>query len=183
MPPQTARGMSRYIVWSIAVLALVAGAMILEPFFVSPRPQPSGPEGLAGQAAPAFMLHDDRGEAVSLDRYRGRPVLMNLWASWCPPCRAEMPDLQRLADSHLGGEIAIIGVNEGESPERSRAFAESLQIRFPIWIDSSQRYGRTYAALGLPTTVLLDRRGIVVRGFDGALTYDQMRAAVASVTH
>lgn len=103
---------------------------------------------------------------------------MNLWASWCPPCRAEMPDLQRLADRYAGRRIAIVGVNEGESPERARAFAQSLQLRFPIWIDSSERYGRTYAALGLPTTILIDPRGVVIRGFDGALTLDEMRAAV-----
>jgi thiol-disulfide isomerase/thioredoxin len=104
---------------------------------------------------------------------------MNLWASWCPPCRAEMPDLQRLAQAHDAAQIAIVGVNEGESPERARAFAQSLGIGFPIWIDSGQRYGRAYAALGLPTTVVLDRRGIVARGFDGALTFAQMNAAIA----
>jgi hypothetical protein len=53
-----------------------------------------------------------------------------------------------------------------------------LGIRFPIWVDVNQRYGRTYAALGLPTTVILDRRGVVVRGFDGALTFGQMQSAI-----
>ena len=74
---------------------------------------------------------------------------MNLWASWCPPCRAEMPDLQRLQTAYARDGIAIVGVNEGESPQRARAFADSLGIRFPIWIDVGQQYGRTYAALGL----------------------------------
>ncbi|HEV3196069.1 MAG TPA: TlpA disulfide reductase family protein, partial [Candidatus Cybelea sp.] len=96
----------------------------------------------------------------------------------CPPCRAEMPDLQRLATLYAGRGIAVLGVNEGESAERARAFAEALQIRFPIWIDGNEQYGRTYAALGLPTTIILDRRGAVVRGFDGAMTLDQMRAVV-----
>ena len=63
--------------------------------------------------------------------------------------------------------------------ERARAFADSLGIRFPIWIDAGQRYGRMYAALGLPTTVILDRRGVVARGFDGPLTFSQMDATVA----
>ena len=103
---------------------------------------------------------------------------MNLWASWCPPCRAEMPDLQRLSNLYSARGLAIIGVNEGESPQRARSFAESLQIRFPIWVDAGERYGRLYGALGLPTTVILDRRGIVVRGFDGPLTFDEMRDAV-----
>lgn len=173
--------MSRFVIWAVAAVAVVVAVIVLEPFFLSQKASPAGPAGLAGEAAPVFTLRDDRGRAVSLDRYRGRIVLMNLWASWCPPCRAEMPDLQRLANSYDDGTLAIVGVNEGESAARAQSFAESLRIRFPIWIDASQRYGRTYAALGLPTTVILDRRGVVVRGYDGPLTFDQMRAAVAGM--
>jgi cytochrome c biogenesis protein CcmG/thiol:disulfide interchange protein DsbE len=165
-------------VWLIAILALALVVVVLEPFFASRPAKVAGPAGLAGESAPVFALRDDRGSHVSLERYRGRLVVMNLWASWCPPCRAEMPDLQRLATLYAGRGIAVLGVNEGESAERARAFAESLQIRFPIWIDGNEQYGRTYAALGLPTTIILDRRGVVVRGFDGAMTLDQMRAVV-----
>jgi cytochrome c biogenesis protein CcmG, thiol:disulfide interchange protein DsbE len=171
--------MSRIIVWSIVAIALaLALFVVFEPFFASQSARSGGPSSLVGEQAPVFTLRDDSGAPVSLDEYRGRVVLMNLWASWCPPCRAEMPDLQRLASVYERSGIAILGVNEGESPQRARAFAQSLGIRFPIWIDAAQRYGRTYAALGLPTTVILDRRGVVVRGFDGALTFDQMVAAV-----
>jgi peroxiredoxin len=165
-------------VWLIAILALALVVVVLEPFFTSRPAKVAGPAGLTGESAPVFALRDDRGSHVSLERYRGRLVVMNLWASWCPPCRAEMPDLQRLATLYAGRGIAVLGVNEGESAERARAFAEALQIRFPIWIDGNEQYGRTYAALGLPTTIILDRRGAVVRGFDGAMTLDQMRAVV-----
>lgn len=171
--------MYRYIAGSIALLGLVALALIFAPYFVSHPEKTNGPAGLAGQAAPVFALYDDRGLPVSLDRFRGRIVVMNLWASWCPPCRAEMPDLQRLSDLYAARGMAIVGVNEGESPQRARSFAESLQIHFPIWIDAGERYGRLYGALGLPTTVILDRRGIVVHGFDGPLTFDEMRSTVA----
>jgi thiol-disulfide isomerase/thioredoxin len=170
--------MSRYIPLALAVVGLAIAFAVLAPFFMSPAARSRGPEGLAGDSAPVFELYDDSGRAVSLDRYRGRIVVMNLWATWCPPCRAEMPDLQRLESAYGRRGLAVIAVNEGESPQRARAFAESLGIQFPIWIDASQRYGRTYAALGLPTTVILDRRGIVVRGFDGALTLPEMIAAV-----
>ena len=126
-------------------------------------------------------MRDASGTETSLARYRGRVVVMNLWASWCPPCRAEMPDLQRLAESYPPSQLAVIGVNQGESPERARAFAAALGIRFPIWIDDGQRYGRIYAAQGLPTTIVIGRDGIVAKGFDGPLTFDQMRAAVAGL--
>jgi peroxiredoxin len=171
----------RYIIWLAVALALAVAVYVAEPYLVSQRAAAGGPSGLAGQRAPIFDLRDDRGRVVSLEQYRGSLVVMNLWASWCPPCRAEMPDLQRLAVAEAGRGIAIVGVNEGESPQRARAFADALGIRFPIWIDGPQQYGRTYNALGLPTTVILDRQGLVVRAFDGPLTLDEMRAAVAAV--
>jgi thiol-disulfide isomerase/thioredoxin len=132
---------------------------------------------LSGTTAPVFDLRDDRGAPATLAQYRGKIVVMNLWASWCPPCRAEMPDLERLAKTHPS-KLVIVGVNEGESPERAQTFAKSLGITFPIWIDGEQRYGRVYGALGMPTTVIVGSSGTIVRGFDGALTFDQMQAAV-----
>jgi len=171
--------MSRYLVWAIAAVILAIVAYELVPLFVSPGTRAGGPQAAVGEAAPVFALQDDRGRTVTLEQYRGRIVVMNLWASWCPPCRAEMPDLQRLQAAYARSGIAIVGVNEGESPQRARVFADSLGIRFPVWIDATERYGRTYAALGLPTTVILSARGVVVRGFDGALTLPQMEAAVA----
>jgi len=89
-----------------------------------------------------------------------------------------MPDLQRLQTAFASRGLVVIGVNQGESPQRAADFAKALQIGFPIWIDDQQQYGRVFAALGLPTTVIIGRDGIVRRGFDGALTIDQMRAAV-----
>jgi peroxiredoxin len=169
----------RYIIWLAVALALTIAVYVAEPYFVSQRAA-GGPTGLAGQRAPIFDLRDDRGRAVSLEEFRGSLVVMNLWASWCPPCRAEMPDLQRLAEGEAGRGIVVVGVNEGESAQRARAFAASLGIRFPIWVDGRQQYGRAYNVLGLPTTVLVDRQGMVIRAFDGPLTFDEMRAAVAA---
>jgi thiol-disulfide isomerase/thioredoxin len=170
--------MSRYLIWAIVVAIVAIAAYEIVPLFTAPGTRGGGPQALVGETAAIYALRDDRGSPVSLTQYRGRIVIMNLWASWCPPCRAEMPDLQRLQTAYARDRIAIIGVNEGESAQRARSFADSLGIRFPVWIDGSQRYGRTYAALGLPTTIILDRQGVVVRGFDGALTFAQMEGAV-----
>jgi thiol-disulfide isomerase/thioredoxin len=169
------------IAWALAAAALVVAGFVVKPFFASQSAASAGPAGLVGSAAPVFALSDDRGAGVSLARYRGRVVLMNLWASWCPPCRAEMPDLQRLARAYRRTDLRVVGVNEGESAARARAFARALGIAFPIWIDQEQRYGRVYAALGLPTTVIVGKDGRVLRGFDGPLSYAQMRAAVSGL--
>jgi thiol-disulfide isomerase/thioredoxin len=165
--------------WLIVAVAVVIAAVVLVPLFRPNGNSRSGPSSMAGQVAPVYVLRDDRGNEASLAAYRGRVVVMNLWASWCPPCREEMPDLQRLADAYRKDGVVVIGVDQGESPERAQLFARSLHISYPIWVDPDQRYGRVYAALGLPTTVVIGTDGVVVRGFDGPLTYDQMRATVA----
>ena len=175
--------MSRRIFWIVASLAgALAAVAIVVPFFLAPSSRPAGPAGFAGEAAPVFPLQSDAGEKVSLSQLRGRVVVLNLWATWCPPCRAEMPELQRLAAAERGQGVAVIGVNQGESADTARAFARSLQIHYPIWMDDRQQYGRAFTALGLPTTVVVGRDGIVVRGYDGALTYDQLRAAISGLT-
>ena len=161
--------------------ALIVAAFLVVPLFRGPSGGPAGPAALVGQAAPVFTLQDDRGRTASLAAYRGKVVVLNLWASWCPPCRAEMPDLERFQAEYAGRGVVVIGVNQGESAERASAFATSLRIHFPIWIDKDQQYGRVFAALGLPTTVVIGRDGKVVKGFDGALTIDQMRSAVQTL--
>lgn len=167
--------------WIAALVAAAVAAFILVPMFVSSPAHPAGPTGIVGQPAPIFDLRDTNGNAVSLRGERGRVVVMNLWASWCPPCRAEMPDLQRLAVAYAARGVVVIGANQGESARHAAAFARSLDVRFPIWLDSEQRYGRAYRALGLPTTVFIGRNGTIERAFDGPLTYPQMRAVLDGV--
>ena len=74
--------------------------------------------------------------------------------------------------------VVVLGVNQGESPQQAGAFAKALRIDFPILLDQAQEYGRVYAALGLPTTFVIDPHGLVVSGFDGPLTFERMAAAV-----
>jgi len=171
----------RTLGWLLAVAAIAVAAIVLVPLFMAPGARPSGPAGLVGEAAPVFQLQDDRGAPVSLEQYRGKIVVLNLWASWCPPCRAEMPDLQRLSNAYNGRGLVVVGVNEGESAQRAGEFARSLGISFPIWMDTQQQYGRVLVALGMPTTTILDRNGKVVRGFDGPLTFGEMEKAVAGM--
>lgn len=166
--------------WLLILAAAATALLILIPLFRPSGSSVSGPTAMVGQDAPVFALRDDNGNAVSLDRYRGKIVVMNLWASWCPPCRAEMPDLQTVAREFAKDGVVVIGVNQGESAQRAATFAHSLDIAFPIWVDDAQRYGRVYAALGLPTTVVIDRRGVVENGFDGPLTIQQMRSTLAA---
>jgi peroxiredoxin len=167
--------------WLLILAGVLVAAIILVPLFRSQSIAVSGPAGMVGRTAPVFDLLDDRGAGASLAQYHGKIVVMNLWASWCPPCRAEMPDLQTLSREYSREGVVVVGVNQGESASRAADFARSLGVAFPIWIDDRQQYGRVYAALGLPTTVVIDRSGVVVNGFDGPLTMGQMRATLAKL--
>jgi thiol-disulfide isomerase/thioredoxin len=101
-----------------------------------------------------------------------------LWATWCAPCREELPDLERFARAYAG-RVVVLGIDQGESASTAAQFARTLGVTYPILVDLDEQYGRAYQGLGLPTTVIIDRKGRVVRGIDGAMTVAQMRAAVA----
>ena len=164
--------------WLLAVGGAFVAAVVLKQYF--PSTGTAAQIAVAGKAAPSFAVASTDGKMQTLAAYRGKIVVMNLWATWCPPCRSEMPDFEKLYETYRGRGLVVIGINQGESRQRAAAFAQSLHIKYPIWLDSQQQYGRTYIALGLPTTVVIDRAGVAVPpGFDGPLTYAQMKAAVA----
>jgi len=137
-----------------------------------------GPSGLAGAPAQSFDLRRTDGRTDSLARHRGKVVLLNLWATWCAECKSEMPALERFSREYAG-RVDVLGVDEGESAGAAAEFARAHGVTYPILVDETQQYGGTYVALGLPTTVIVSRDGRVVKGIDGALTLEQMRAAVA----
>lgn len=137
-----------------------------------------GPGALAGAPAQSFDIRRIDGNVDSLARHRGQVVLLNLWATWCPPCQEELPALQRFA-REKAGRVVVLGVDEGESAAVAAAYARAHGVSFPILVDEQQQYGRAYEGIGLPTSVIVGRDGRVVRGIDGPMTIDQMRAAVA----
>lgn len=142
-----------------------------------------GPSRLAGAPAASFDIVRAGGSADSLARYRGKVVLVNLWATWCPPCREEMPALEKLYRAHAAQGFVVLGIDQGESANVAAAYARKLGVSFPILVDDQQQYGRAYAAQGLPTSVLVDRTGHIVQGIDGEMSLEQMQALVVPVLH
>lgn len=137
-----------------------------------------GPAMLAGAPAASYPIRTLAGRTDGLDRYRGKVVLVNLWASWCAPCRSETPALERLFEEERARGLVVLGIDQGESAQAAGAFARELKLTYPILLDAEQQYGRAYAAIGLPTSLVVDRAGRIVRGIDGELTLAQMRDAV-----
>jgi cytochrome c biogenesis protein CcmG, thiol:disulfide interchange protein DsbE len=120
--------------------------------------------------APNFQTIDlATRDSVSLDDYRGSVTLVNIWATWCLPCREEMPSMQKLYDSlkTRGFRIAAISIDEG-SPEDVIAFAQQLNVNFDILHDRSGKIESLYQTTGVPESFLLDRRGILVKRVIGA---------------
>ncbi len=116
-----------------------------------------------GFLAPTFELETLDGELLSLASLRGQVVLVNLWASWCPPCRAEMPAIQALYEEYQDQGFVVLAVNMTfqDSLSAAAAFVQEYGLTFPILLDRSGEVGRLYHMRALPSTFILDREGMI----------------------
>lgn len=129
----------------LALAAPLAGAQELRPW--------------RGGAAPPLALQDLEGSAHRLEDYRGKVVLVNFWATWCDPCRAEMPALNQLRASLAGRPFAVLAVNLAESEPRIRRFMEQVPLEFPVLLDRDSGAARAWKARVLPVSYVLDGAG------------------------
>ncbi|NOX19787.1 MAG: TlpA family protein disulfide reductase [Nitrospirae bacterium] len=133
-------------------------------------------DALVGTFAPDFTLQDLKGNKVSLIDFRGKVVLLNFWATWCPPCREEIPSLNKLMSQYQDKGLVIIGVSSDSSYKRLKAFARKYKINFIVLHDATITVTRKYKVFSLPTTFLINKRGRIVQKFIGA--YDWTSAEV-----
>jgi len=130
------------------------------------------PASVLGQTvkAPQFKLRDINGRTVRLSDYRGKVVLINFWATWCPPCRAEMPDLVQLERDYAKQGLQIIGITyPPETKTRVRRFARSLKVNYPIILGTSEIKARYSSEETLPLTVVINRNGAISDIISGIL--------------
>jgi peroxiredoxin len=111
--------------------------------------------------APVFSLPDATGQAVSLDDYRGQVVLINFWASWCVPCRREMPLLEELHQRYAPLGFTMLGINVEEDSSLADKFLQETPVNFPILYDRANSVSKAFDVIAMPTTVILDREGRV----------------------
>lgn len=109
----------------------------------------------AGSAAPDFKVAGVDGKVHRLSDYEGKYVVLNFWGTYCPPCREEMPDLQKQADKWNGSDIAIIGMNAGENQVTVKSFLDQYGIRFAIFLDETEEIRKSYGVLQYPTTFFI----------------------------
>lgn len=111
------------------------------------------------QVAPDFTLHSLSGENLRLQEFRGKVVLINFWASWCGPCRQEMPILDRIHKRYEPAGFTVLGVNVESEQDKARKIADRLGVSFPLLFDTGQQVSEDYDLKSMPYTVLVDRDG------------------------
>jgi peroxiredoxin len=117
--------------------------------------------GLEGQVAPDFALKSSTGENLRLSEYRGDVVMINFWATWCGPCRQEMPLLDELYTRYERVGFSLLGVNIDDDSRRAMQMIEDLGVSFPVLFDSRKEVSELYEVEAMPVTVLVDREGNV----------------------
>ena len=121
--------------------------------------------------APNIQLKDIFGTPVSLEEYRGQVVLVNNWATWCPPCRQEMPILDAYFREYKDQDFVIVAIDAGDSAEMVEEFVNRYKLTFPVWIDPSSSALNSFRNNYLPSSYLIDKQGQVVMVWSGAVTY------------
>jgi cytochrome c biogenesis protein CcmG/thiol:disulfide interchange protein DsbE len=164
---------SRYF-WSI----FLVGLALLGVGWIANSKEPADPSlesselveaPIAGYLAPQFTLNSTQSEEITLADYRGQPVVLNFWATWCPPCRAEVPHFQD-ASVKYNGQATILGIDQGEPLPIIADFASTFNLSYPLLLDQDGAVNRQYGVAALPTTVFVDANGIVREVYTGIVT-------------
>ena len=156
--------MKRLLTSCLASLLLMAGA------------HGAGFEARPGTPAPELKAHDLAGAAKTLADYRGKVVLLNFWASWCPPCLREIPSMERLRIRMAGRPLAIVALDSAEAQADVDAFLSRMKLGFPVLLDPDGSNTRRWKVFALPTTFLLDAEGRVRYVLTGPTEWDEGEA-------
>lgn len=133
-----------------------------------------------GYKAPNFTLKDMDGKTVKLSDFQGKPVLLNFWASWCPPCNAEMPDLVKKSEQYKD-KVVFLGINltaTEQDSEGPKNFVKKYNVQFPTLMDEKGKIADLYQALGIPTTFTVDPNGVIVDAHQGMLDEKGMESTI-----
>ncbi len=131
--------------------------------------------------APELTLTNLEGEEESLEDHLGEVVMVNFWATWCPPCKAELPVLQEYYEDHADDGFTIIGIDANETQERVASFIETTNIAYPIWIDLESEGSRAFNVNSYPSSFIIDRDGTIVLAWTGQISKAMLEKHVTPV--
>lgn len=158
--------------WPAIVIAVVVGGLVW--WGQSPEEGP-----FEGNRAPRFELMDRQGQMVHSAEFAGKPLFINFWATWCEPCRYEMPEIQAVYDE-WGGAFEVIAVSDEPLPTIER-YIDSYGYTFPVYVDADRSMHQDYLIRAMPTSVFVDARGIIRAVHLGQLTREQIEAYLARI--
>lgn len=173
-------GAGLFLVAAAAWLLVTGGSGLAAQGSSGPLPSgplPSGPLRV-GMTLGNFTLEDLAGKPVSLSDYRGRPVLVNAWATWCPPCQAEMPDLDAFYRQHQSAGFIVLAVNAGETRDQAAGFQAQSGVSFPILLDPQEQLMDRLGISDFPTSILVGRDGRVKAVHVGLFTPAQLEQEI-----
>lgn len=164
-----------------AVRTLLLGSML-----VMTTHAPSwgfGADFLVGSRAPEFALRDMQGNYVSVTALRGKVIVLNFWATWCPPCKVEIPGLEALNRKYGARGLAVVAVSTDSSEKGIRKFLRETPLSYRVVHDRDGKISRLYGVYSLPTTFIIDRSGVVIRHFMGEQNWNspEMRALIEAL--
>ena len=122
-----------------------------------------------------FKLKDLEGNEVSLSQLKGKKVFLNFWATWCPPCKAEMPFIEKIYQETKDSDLVIISVNVGEDAQTVKAFMNSNGYHFTALLDTENKASAIYNITAIPTSIFIDKNGYIVKTHTGTLSYEDMK--------
>lgn len=171
---QRRRNQRRAPVWPF----LMGGALLVAALFFIPQKQGNSiaAEGSSSipvevnYPAPKLSLQNLDGETQSLEELRGKVALVNNWATWCPPCKAELPTLVAFYNDHAGEGFVIIGIEAGEPVSEVAPFVEQYQITYPVWLDPGHLAERAFGNSNLPNSYVIDRSGTIRLAWTGQIS-------------
>jgi len=125
-----------------------------------------------------FTLEDLEGNKVSLSDYKGKKIFINFWATWCPPCKAEMPDIEKLYQETKDGDLVVLAINIGDDKKTVQDFISKNNYNFKVLLDIDSAVGQMYQVSSIPTSYFVDTEGNLDDGRIGSMNYETMKAYV-----
>lgn len=166
----------------LILMGLTTLALLPRKTTAATSPSPSLPRTIPVEVnykAPALTLSSLDGKEHSLSDYRGQVVLVNLWATWCPPCKAEMPTLNAYFQEHSDEGFMLIAINDGDKEEDVITFVENYGLDFQVWIDTEHKASiNTFKTQSLPSSFVIDREGVIRLRWVGEIGEDTLEEYV-----
>ncbi len=165
---------STALITLIAGLIFILGALLLPSLMNAQQVAiksvaPLLPPTITNSAAPKLALNDINGNPVSLNDYLGKVVLINNWATWCPPCKIEMPELESYYNAHISDGFVVVAIESGEPPAEVKTFVMEQGLTFPVWLDPHGLSVDAFQNWNLPSSYVIDRSGVLRLAWTGGV--------------